>query len=235
MKLNVRRYLAFLLVLFSVTMTAWSLWPFPQETRSLILYPSDWQFLPGDLNAEVPQAIFKAHTLSLSWPQKIRTGQVQTIKAIFSPAPSEGGEKGMIEEGSPFLEISEEYSVMIEGRLELPGLEYSPEGQVSQLLQPNEPVTFVWNLKVENAAAYEGTMWLYLKFISKKNGQENKQVLTAQLLEFKGVDFLGLDYLSTRLIGSLGLAIGIILSFDRYFVDLWMMLQSKIKKSKAAL
>ncbi len=192
--------------------------------------PADFQFGQVDQSPTAFLAIIETHLLSLSWPQKLRTGEVQSIEAVFSPVSSEDLKEIRLLDGSLLMDIFQEYTVVVEGRLEIPGFKYSPEGQISQLLQPNQPVTFIWNLKAENTEVYKGTAWIYLSLISKKTGQEQKQVLTAQLLEFTGVDLWGLDYLSTRLIGSLGLAIGIVLIFDRFFVDLWMLLENRQRK-----
>lgn len=230
MMLHVRRSFAILFILISLGMIFWSLWTFPKETRNLNFNPADFQFAQIDQSPAVFQAILETHLLSLSWPQKMRTGEIQSIEAVFLPISSEEISETRLLDGRFLLDIFQDYTVIVEGRLEVPGLKYSPEGQISQLLQPNEPVTFIWNLKAENAEVYNGTAWIYLNITSKETGQEQKQVITAQLLEFAGVDFWGLDYLSTRLIGSVGLAIGIVLIFDRFFVDLWMLFESKQKK-----
>jgi len=150
---------------------------------------------------------------------------MQSIELALMPeeATLEGQslENDPVQESNTLPEVSDAYSVLVEGRLELTGVNFSPEGQVSQLLQFGESLNYVWNVQVQQAGKYEGTVWLYLRLVSKKTGQENRQVLSAQRIEFTGVNFLGLNNVSTRLLGSLGLAIGIVLTFDRWVVVLW--------------
>jgi hypothetical protein len=227
MRVDCRRFLAFILFVISLIMIFWSLWSFPKETRRLVFHPKDLQFISEAQNSMTQRAILETRQVYLEWPKKMRLGQVQSIQITFLPAEPDENENDWSEKVNSLADVFEFYTVMVEARLELPGLVFSPDGQISQLLLPDHPVSFVWNVKAEQALKYQGTAWLYLRFISKDDGEEHRQVLTAQLVQFEGIDFLGLDYLSTRLIGSLGLSIGIILSFDRFFVGLWSGLQTK--------
>lgn len=221
MKLDVRRFVAAFLLLLSLLMMVWSLWPASSQMRTLIFNPQDLQLNAASFGEKDPKTILETRKLILTWPESVRSGEVVQAEAAFLPI--ESGDANGLNSGASAMwaDVFETYHVLVEGRLELPGLVFSPDGQISQALQANEPVKFIWNLRAEQATVYKGTLWVYLRFISKATGQELKQVLTAQLLDFKCVDFLGLDYLSTRLIGSLGLAIGLVLSFDRIFLRVW--------------
>ncbi len=225
MFLTARRILADFILVLSCAMLLWSVWPFGRNSQSLTFSPEDLFVLTEqtEISGDVP--VLETRTLTLQWPKKVRVGEMQSIELALMPeeATLEGQslENDPVQESNTLPEVSDAYSVLVEGRLELTGVNFSPEGQVSQLLQFGEPLNYVWNVQVQQAGKYEGTVWLYLRLVSKKTGQENRQVLSAQRIEFTGVNFLGLNNVSTRLLGSLGLAIGIVLTFDRWVVVLW--------------
>ena len=231
MFLTARRIFAVFILVLSCAMLLWSVWPFGRNSQSLTFSPEDLFVLTEqtDLSGDIP--VLETRSLSLQWPKKARVGELQSIELAFRPdeAILEGQslENVPVQASNILPEVSDAYSVLVEGRLELTGVNFSPQGQVSQLLKFGEPLNYVWNLQVQHAGKYEGTVWLYLRQVSKETGQENRQVLSAQRIEFTGVNFLGLNDVSTRLLGSLGLAIGIVLTFDRWVVVLWNKLWRK--------
>ena len=225
MFLTARRIFAFFILVLSCAMLLWSVRPFGRNSQSLTFSPEDLFVLTEqtELSGDIP--VLESRTLSLQWPQKVRVGEMQSIELAFMPEEAileaQSLEKDPVQASNTLPEVSDAYSVLVEGRLELTGVNFTPEGQVSQLLQFGEPLNYVWNVQVQQAGVYEGTVWLYLRMVSRETGQENRQVLSAQRIEFTGVNFLGLNDVSTRLLGSLGLAIGIVLTFDRWVVVLW--------------
>lgn len=229
MFLGLRRWLALLLLAISILMMVWSLWPYSDDARELSFQPIDLKLNFGFESPDPSRAILEPRRLSISWPRKIRLGDVQSIAIVFAPEISGAAGAELNGADDQLLDVFETHNVIVESRLELPGLAFTPDGQVSQYLRMGEPVAFVWKVKVEQADVYEGTAWVYLKFISKETGHEDKQVLTAQRFDFQGVDFFGLNYLSTRLIGSLGIAIGMVLGFDWLWVELWRLIQNRKK------
>lgn len=220
-----RRIFAALILALSCTMILWSVWPFGQNSQSLSFKPEDLFLLTEQLEIFPDSPILEPRVLSLKWPKKIREGEMQSIELAFTPEDvileGQSMDTNLAQASNTLPEIADAYSVLVEGRLELTGVNFSPEGQVSQLLQYGEPLNYLWHVQVQQAGVYKGTVWIYLKVISKQTGQENRQVLSAQRIEFTAVNFFGLNDVSTWLLGSLGLAIGIVLTFDRWVVFLW--------------
>jgi hypothetical protein len=220
-----RRIFAALILVLSCTMILWSVWPFGQNSQSLSFKSEDVFLLTEQLEIFPDFPILETRVISLKWPNKIRVGEMQSIELAFTPEnvslEGQSMDNNPAQASNTFPEISDAYSVLVDGRLELTGVNFSPEGQVSQLLQYGEPLNYLWHVQVQQAGKYEGTVWLYLTVISKQTGQENRQVLSAQRIEFTAVNFFGLNEASTWLLGSLGLAIGIVLTFDRWVVFLW--------------
>lgn len=226
MDFNPRRLIANLLFLASLLMIIWSLISFPQESRTISFEQATFRSDFGnDMNAQL-ETFMKGYELSLTWSSKIQTGKFDSVELHFLPTSQSGDDREISENGQTGLDYLDQYLITLDGKLEMQGGEYSPVGKVSQLLQSERPIDFVWNIMVDHEGQIKGTVWLYLHVRSKDTGREDKQVLTAQLVEIEGVSFLGLDFLTVRLLGSLGLAIGFVLGFDWIFIRWWNRLKS---------
>lgn len=224
MKMVVRQFLVILLLIASAVLIVWSLKPVAIQKKVLRFASIDLAPKGQLLDEQTQEIRLRNRTLTLSWPEKIRRGETAKVEMRFLPFTTEDAKNPA--QIIPDLQADNfgNYSVMVDAKLELSGLVFSPDGQISQLLLPDTPATFIWNIKAEQAVDYMGTAWTYLRFISKDTGQESRLVLSAPLLSIKGVDFWGLDLLSTRLIGSLGLAVGLVLSFESLLIRAWVRL-----------
>ena len=120
--------------------------------------------------------------------------------------------------------LYETHLVVAEARLDMAGMEVQPPGVISESLTPGQSVTFYWSVRPEDSGKYEGTAWLYLRFIpmTSLNGeQESRITVSVQFLEIEAKSFLGfLNGGVARGVGALGSLIGSVLGFP--FVDDFM-------------
>jgi len=220
---NVRRICGVLILLASFLLLAWGFWPGVSESHLLLLSPANMQLPRGSSSssqAALP-AILEPRLLALKWPSKIRVGETETIRVtIKSGAPGDLAPAVLAQsspaqtEPQPAPNIYNTHDVLASGHLELPGVLYIPEGEISEALRPGQPVTFIWQVRPSQPGVYQGTVWLHLRFIPLGGGAESRIVLTAQRIEIEAGSFLGLGTTAARLLGSFGTIAGLLLVID---------------------
>ena len=219
---DIRRGFGILLCIISLVVLLWSLWHLPTQTRSLAISPSE--MLPEELAARVSgdlAAVAEPRVLLLEWPSVIRKGELASVRLSLSPANG----KGPSSQISPVA--GEPFSVLAEARLELPGITHTPTGEVSQGFFGDRLVMFIWDLRPNRAGEADGTVWLHLSFITAAGEPALRQVLTAQRIEIRVIDFLGLSGPWARALGSAGVVVGAVLALDGVFFWLWSHLERR--------
>jgi len=215
-----RRFVGLLLMAVSLVALVWGLWPLPVQTRRLAISPVE--MLPADLTpgpaGDLP-AVAEPRLLLLEWPSVIRTGDLASIRLAFSSAKMEGASL----QSSPAA--GEGYSVLAQARLELPVIPHTPMGEVSQGVFPGRPVLFIWDLRPQRAGDANGTVWLHLSFVPLAGGPTLRQVLTAQRIQIRVINLLGLSGPWARALGSAGVVVGAVLVLDGVMTWLWSRLQ----------
>jgi len=217
-----RRVLGGLLLGVSLAALAWGLWPLPDQARSLAVSPQE--MLPVELGSDPAlaglSAVAEPRLLLLVWPSIMRLGDLAEVQLQFGPAePVDPPEPALASPGEP-------YSVLAEARLDLPGLPHSPPGEISQALTPGRSLAFVWDLLPVAAGETAGTVWLHLRYTSTTR-PELRQVLTAQRIQIRSIDFLGLSGPWARALGSAGVVVGAVLCLDGVVLWLWSRLERK--------
>ena len=168
-------------------------------------------------------AIQEPRLLTLEWPARLRVGDSDTIRLTLEV--DESGEitptaiiAGHEIQGQKISipDLYDTHNVMVEARLDLAGLVYTPTGEVIEPMQPGQPVVFFWSVQPPQAGQYRGTLWLHLHFVPiLPSAQEARLTLSAQRVEIEAVDFLGLSGTAARVTGWIGAALGSILSLDK--------------------
>jgi hypothetical protein len=214
---RIRWIFGLLLLGISLAALAWGLWPLPGQTRSLVITPGE--MLPAELASDPalagPPAIGASRLLVLEWPPVMRLGDLEQVRLQFGLA---GPAAASLPAAAPPGGL---YSVLAEARLELPGLPHSPPGEISQALTLGRPLSFTWNLLPQETGEAAGTLWLHLRFTSASGEPELRQVLTAQRIQVRAIDFLGLSGPWARALGSAGLVLGAVLCLDGVVMWLW--------------
>lgn len=194
---TLRRLFGILLLIVSLALLGWGFAATQAETRSLSVGPQEMQ-LPGAPAAAIPEN----RTLEVLWPSRLRVGDAGVIRLSLEMA-------GQAAPGGDWADVYATHDVVAEARLEMAGVEYRPDGEVSQALQPGRPVMFQWSLRADQAGAYDGTVWLHLRFVPHDGGPEQRSVITAQRIEMQAGDFLGLSGALARVLGSTGAVVGL--------------------------
>ena len=218
---RIRKILGILILLISSAILVWGLWPTRERTANLILqvvspeatsglgsrFPPDHS---GTFRLSTGTPALEPRRSRLSWPAVVREGDARQIHLQLDEAVEQVGED------FPSSVVGADYNLLAEARLDMAGVEVLPRETVSQPLRPGETVRFVWTAKPEDEGEFQGTVWLYFHFIPLNGfARESQQAISAQTIEIRTVDLLGMGGRTARVIGVCGVLLGIILIFDR--------------------
>ena len=191
-----------------------------------------------ELPASTPQpAINEARRLTLEFPPTIRAGDSDIVRLTL-----EVDELGNITPTAQFEEhvvtgeivkipnLYESHHVVAESRFDIAGLEIRPAELISIPLAPGQSATFSWSIRPPDTGLYRGTIWLYLRFVDKLNGEESQITVSAQLVEIEAVNLFGVSGSFARTTGLIGSVIGTIIGIP-FFEDIVKYLyRRKVKK-----
>ncbi len=171
----------------------------------------------------------------MEWPPTIRVGDSRRIhltlqldaEGRLTPTVSEAGN---VSRGEPVLipNLYETHNVVVEARFDITGLQVSPEGEVMEPMQPGQTVNFYWSVKPQDVGTYQGTIWLHLHFIPLQGGADSRIALSAQPVEIKAINFLGLGGMPARILGGVGALLGSVLGLDNIISWVWGLLKKRL-------
>ena len=189
------------------------------------------------ISAFTPQpAINESRRLTLEFPPTMRAGDSDIVRLTL-----EVDELGNVTATAQFEEhvvtgeiiqipnLYESHHVIAESRFDIAGVEISPTELISMPLAPGQSVTFLWSIRPPDVGVYRGTIWLYLRFVDKLNGEESQITVSAQIVELEAVNLFGLSGSFARTTGLIGSVIGTIIGIP-FFEDILKYLLRKRNK-----
>jgi hypothetical protein len=216
-------------------MLIWGLWDFRKASRIIpaltnlpILAPDPTQapFIPEQRN------------IVLEWPPIIRIGDSDVIHISLemsmdgklTPTTYVAGQE-IQGKTAHIPNLYETHNVLAEAFLDIGGFQVAPANDIIETLRPGKAVRFYWSIRPRSLGTFRGTVWLHLNFIPIKGGTESRLPLTAQMIEIRSVNFLGLGGMSARFLGSVGTLAGSVLGLDNFISKLWKLVRQKPRNS----
>jgi hypothetical protein len=203
----------------------------PPEASEPTAGPATTDLPPPITVTELPvstaqPAINESRRLTLEFPPTIRSGDSDIVRLTL-----EVDELGNITPTAQFEEhvvtgkivqipdLYESHHVVAESRFDIAGLEVRPAELISIPLAPEQSATFSWSIRPPDTGLYRGTIWLYLRFVDKLNGEESQITVSAQIVEIEAVNLLGLSGSFARSAGLIGSVVGTIIGIP-FFEDI---------------
>jgi len=193
--------------------------------------------LPTGLPAFTPQpAINESRQLTLEFPPTIRAGdsdivrltlEVDDLGNITPTAQFEGNV--VTGEVIQFPDLYESHHVIAESRFDIAGVEVRPADLINVPLANGQSATFNWSIRPPDVGVYRGTIWLYLRFVDKLNGEESRLTVSAQIVEIEAVNLIGLSGSTVRAAGFIGSIVGTVIGFP-FLEDIVKFLYSKRRR-----
>ena len=181
-------------------------------------------------------AIPEQRRLTLEYPPRIRAGDSDIVRLTLEVDQSGNITPTAVVEGNittgETIEIPnlyETHHVIAEARFDVAGIQVSPPGLSSEVLEPGQTVRFFWSIRPEQTGTYRGTVWLYLRFVDKVSGKESQRPVSAQIVEIEAVNLLGIPANVVRVAGGAGSVIGGIIGFP-FFEDIVKFLFGRRRK-----
>ncbi len=230
--IRVRRGVGILMLLVSLVFLLWGIWPQATRIRTVPLSPNP--FTPS-VTSNIPY-VFENHLLVLEWTPRLRAGDAGSINLKIikdqqvypSPTSPKGEGESTIESYENQISPTTENTI-VEARLDMMGLQYSPTGEIREAYREGQPVMFLWSVRAPKEGTYRGTIWLHARSNSQVGGGEIRSVLSAPRLEIVGNKILGLGGIAARVLGSVGVVVGSMLGLDGLFAWLWNFFIDKLK------
>jgi hypothetical protein len=181
--------------------------------------PSEIPTSIGPESTTLP-ALPERRRLTMEFPPRMRAGDSDLVRLTLevdelgnvTPTAEIGGNviTGQVVE---IPNLYDSHNVIAEARFDIAGMEVRPADLVSEALAPGSSVTFRWSIRPPEAGIYRGTIWLYLHFVDKRNGEQSRKTVSAQIVEIEAVNFLGLSANFARTTGVIGSVLGTVIGF----------------------
>lgn len=192
---------------------------------------------PTVVSATALPAMPERRYLKLEFPPKIRAGDSDVVRLTLE-VDDKGNivptaeVQGNVVQGE-IIEIPnlyETHQVVAEAKFDIAGVEIRPSELISEPISQGQTAVFYWSIHPEEVGIYRGTIWVYLRFVNKKSGEESRKTVSAQLVEIEAMNFVGLPVNVARSTGVIGSVVGTILGFP-FFEDIIKFLFRKRPKS----
>ena len=195
--------------------------------------------LPEPTQAPTAQPqIHEARRLNLEWPSQIRVGDSRFVYVTLEVDDQGDITPTVITEGDRtrgetiyIPDLYDTHDVMVQGRLDMAGMQISPEDEVSESLRPGQAAHFTWSVRPPEVGIYQGMISLHLRFIPRPGAEagrsEQRSLLSNQPVTIEAVNFLGLGGAPARLVGILGTFLGSVLGLDNLISWTWQRVRKK--------
>ena len=175
-------------------------------------------------------------SIRLKFPPRIRLGDSGIIQlnlqvemsGSLTPAAANVGNAATGESAN----IYDTSKVIVEARLELPGVIVRPSELISAPIAQGQPAVFYWTLQPGAVGNFGGTIWLYIRTVNNLTGRESRETISAQVIEIESARFLGLRANQARILGMGGSVLGLILSLPIFESRILSFMRKKTKNVK---
>jgi hypothetical protein len=169
--------------------------------------------------------------MSIEWPNSIRVGDSDIIRLTLevdrqgriTPSVEVSGHQLLGKEIS-IPNLYDIDNIIAEARLDMAGLNISPDGAVRQTMLPGQTLIFYWSISPSQAGSYRGTLWVYLDLVPKAGGGMDQRTLIAHRIDIQSNTVFGLPATTARWFGAGGAMLSSILGFpflEKILERLW--------------
>jgi hypothetical protein len=205
----IRQIVSFVLILAGLIMLAWASIPYKRQILVTTILPAEMQAPEGGQGGG--QALLQARQVVLEWPESMRIGDKAVISLAFQPAENQTNDNY---HGSDLTDAYASYNLMAEGGFEVAGLRVNPDNPVRESLLAGQMVSLKWTIGAQEAGSFPGDVWLSLRFLPLDGSPASDVPIFVQQVELHASSLLGLGGPQARLLGGMGVIVGLALSTD---------------------
>jgi hypothetical protein len=100
---------------------------------------------------------------------------------------------------------------MAEARLELAGIKINPSNITRESIPAGMPAKFKWTIAADKPGTYDGRVWLYIRYHPIDGGEAIQVPVYIANVIIQAKSLLGMNGAMSRLVGCLGIVLGILL------------------------
>jgi hypothetical protein len=198
------------------------------------LRPTSVMLVPTQLSAATLQ---ERRLAVLEWPSSIHVGDSDVLTltldvdqaGLLTPTAQIAGHK--VTGAAVYIpDLYDTYNLVAAARLDLAGVQVSPQGMVSQPMRPGQKIFFSWSISPNQLGQYRGTLWLYLNLVPKKGGDADQLTLLAPQIQIESVSVLGLPGPVARWSGVAGTSLSLVFGFpfiESLLKKMWKWMRAK--------
>jgi hypothetical protein len=220
---KIRILLSVSLLLFSITLLAWSFLPAKKQVEVHIMQPS---MMGVKSDAEDQPAILENRRVSLEWPRSLRIGEDGAIllnfEAVNEDSPSSIEQTGLVDGYT-------NYSVMAEANFEVAGIRFEPTSVTRVSMPPGQPVIVKWKIVADDAGSYHGVVWLSLRFLPLDGSTPIQVPIYVKDIRIHGTSFLGMNGTVASLVGGVGVLVSLVFILNDV-INFWLTGRKKLNK-----
>lgn len=168
---------------------------------------------PGNRTVSIEAG--REYQIAIRWPARMRLGDSGRMRLVMS-TEAQSDAVGALDEPLPGAHgDGSRLGQWFEARLEVIGVDAAPAGELSQPLLPQGQGEFFWRLRPRRAGEFEAIIWISLvgsEGLASLGGNlasRERRLLSAQRLPIEVDSFLGLSGKAARLLGGVGMALGV--------------------------
>lgn len=161
--------------------------------------------------------------LILSWPGVLRVGDVYKVRMTYDAVARDVLIQDVGDSSADETEQNRFSNLLSEAHLDVVGLEVVPAGSVMEPYRPGKSLKYFWKIRAKQSGDFRGMVWLLINFVpfeSNDHGKplfENHIPITAQKIEFKAVKLWGLSGPQARIVGGIGISLGVLMCFKMIY------------------
>ena len=181
--------------LIGIAGLAWSYWPAPRTSSTLVLSP-DQLAQPGGNGTPA----IEGRRILLDTPAWVRPGETTRITLSIIPDPPGAARPAV------------GMNVEAESWLELDGAAFSPDGVTSTALLAGRTSQVVWQVVPAVTNEVKGRAWLSFRFLPAGGAGDARRTMSAQPVAIRVISILGLPEGEMRALSGLFCVIGLALA-----------------------
>lgn len=204
----IRRILSIVMLIASVWILAWALIPARRQTLVQPIAPVTVSEIDGGIKTVL---VISDYRVVLEWPETLRIGESGLMTLTFEPAPIRENSQAL---PATAVSVYTSNNLMAESSFEVAGLQVNPAVPRRESLPEGKSVKQKWQLSTLQSGDYRGSLWLSLRILPLSGGTPSNMPVFIHEVDLHATSLLGVSGLLARVAGSIGLILGLALSYD---------------------
>lgn len=160
----------------------------------------------------------------LEWPDSMRIGEDEKIILMFSQVVTDSSSSS---QPAGYSDIYSLYNLMAEARYDVSGVSVKPVNPIRESMPTEHSSKFTWIVNAEHPGRYDGTVWLFLRYLPLNGEQASQVPIYIQEVNLQTSSLFGLNEAMAYFLGGAGVVLAAAIVYD----DLTAFFRRRIKKN----